>query len=701
VKYCLGIDVGGTFTDLVLLSETTDMSRTAKVLTTPADPSIGALRGVDRLIAEGLDLRAVNKLIHGTTLVANALIERKGAVTGLITTKGFRDVLQFVGRELRYDTYDPNIIFPKPLVPRSLRVEVDERVDGSGAVLRPLEPESARAAIRGLLDQGVEAIAVCFINSFSHPEHEREVAKLVARTDPQIPVSLSHEVFPQIREYERTSATVMNAYVQPLVMSYLHSLEDGLRSRGFAGDLYLMTSTGGILTRETSERFPLQLVESGPAAGALAAAFVAGETGRDDVLSFDMGGTTAKATLIRDGRPLVSRDHEVARIARFKKGSGLPVGITVMDLLEIGAGGGSIASIDSVGLLRVGPQSAGAAPGPACYGLGGTEPTVTDADLLLGFIDADHFLGGEMKLDAAAAEQAILDHVAQPLGLGVVEAAAAINKVVTENMAEAARVHSVEMNVDIRRYGLVAFGGAGPIHACEVARRIGAPFVLCPRNAGVLSAFGLLIAPLAFEASLTKPADVDSLTAEAVDEIVGRLQLEAETLLHHSGAKEIAFERWADMSYIGQGFEVATVLPDTSANGDLAAALKRAFDETYFERYGRRLDDLPARVVTWRVVGREVATPPVAARARGGAGDSKASALKGAREVFFPSVLGATACSVYDRFALSPGDVIQGPAIVEERDSTVVIPPDVRATVDKSLGLFIDLSTADAPTESP
>jgi N-methylhydantoinase A/oxoprolinase/acetone carboxylase beta subunit len=685
----LGIDVGGTFTDLVLLEDQTGQILTEKVLTTPANPSAAILHGVDSLTAAGMDLAQVRTIIHGTTLVPNAIIERKGVRTGLITTKGFRDILQFVGRELRYDTYDPNITYPKPIVPRTLRREVPERVSGGGEVLTPLDTGRARDEIAFLLDAGVEAIAVTFLHSFLYPGHELKVRELIREQRPDLPISLSHEVLPQIREYERTSATVMNAYVQPLMRRYLSHLEKGLKERGFRGEFFLMTSSGGSIDRETAEEFPIQLIESGPAAGALVAGFIGTRSGEPNVLSFDMGGTTAKAAIIRRGRALVNTTHEVARVRRFKRGSGLPVGIPVLDLIEIGAGGGSIAEIDEVGLLQVGPRSAGADPGPACYGRGGTEPTVTDANVILGFINPDYFLGGAMQLDRAAAVRALETEVVERLGLDAVGSAAAIYRIVTENMAEAARVHSVEMNVDIRRYGVIAFGGAGPLHAYGVARRLGSPFVMCPRDAGVLSALGLLVAPLAFEFARTMIEDLDRLNPAQVRAIFSELEQEGRAMLSKSGVTQATFEHSVDMSYVGQGFEVTTTVPPELLQNGSLSTLKKRFDDTYAERFGRRLDDLEARAVTWRVLASgpvpEVVLSEPTARGNG------SEALKGYRPVHFPEFGQIDKCAVYSRLDLALGAQFNGPAVAEEKASTVVIPPDARARVDEQGNIIFSL----------
>ena len=689
-KFRLGIDVGGTFTDLVLLADESGAVTTEKVLTTPHDPSEGVLAGVDKVVSRGMSLSKVYSVIHGTTLVANALIERKGAKTGLITTAGFRDILHFVGRELRYDMFDPDIAFPKPLVPRALRQEVPERVGSDGKVIKPLDERQARETVKTLLESRVEAIAVCFLQSYVYPEHERMLRRLILAEHPEMPISLSHEVLPQMREYERTSATVMNAFVQPLMGTYLKQLEAGLQERGFVGNLFLMTSSGGLVSRETAEAFPIQLVESGPAAGALAAIFAGKHSGEENVLSFDMGGTTAKAAIIKDGRALVSKSHEVARVRRFKKGSGLPVGIPVLDLLEIGAGGGSIAEINNLGLLQVGPRSAGADPGPVCYQHGGTEPTVTDADVVLGFLNPDFFLGGEMALDKAAARQAIETKIGQPLGLDRMRAAAAISRIVIENMAEAARVHSVEMNVDIRRHGLIAFGGAGPVHAYGVARRLGAPFVMCPREAGVLSSLGLLVAPLAVEFSRTAAEDLEFLTVAQVANILHDLEQKGKALLEQAGVGEYTFERSVDMHYIGQGFEVATSITDVMLTPGGLQLLKSRFDETYMDRYGIKLASLPARTVTWRVLA-SGPTPEIRLGTPDG-GSVNGQGLKGHRAMFFPEYGAVEYCAVYSRPDLVPGDEFEGPAAIEEKASTVILPPGARGRIDDQLNIIFTVS---------
>jgi 5-oxoprolinase (ATP-hydrolysing) len=495
----LGFDIGGTFTDFVLADPATGALRLHKRLTTPEDPAIGALDGLHRIIADhGAGFADVVEIVHGTTLVTNAIIERNGAKLGLITTAGFADVLE-AGTEQRYDIYDLFLTYPEPLVPRRRRLEVAERIDRDGRVVTPLDREAVRRAARALRDAGAEALAICFLNAYREPKHEREAAAIVAAELPAIPVSVSSDVVAEIGEYARFVTTCANAYVQPLMATYLRRLERELRAAGFTGALRLMHSAAGLVSATAAGDFPIRLLESGPAGGALAAALLGARAGHADLLAFDMGGTTAKVCLIEEGRAQIAPLMEAGREHRFKKGSGLPIKAATVDMIEIGAGGGSIAAIDAVGLLRVGPHSAGAAPGPACYGRGGEQPTVTDANLVLGYYDPGFFLGGTMALDVQAARDAI-QRVAEPLGLSVEQAAWGIHKVVVESMADAARVYLVERGKDPRRYAMVGFGGAGPAHAGEVARALGMAELVVPPASGAASALGFLVAPLSASA---------------------------------------------------------------------------------------------------------------------------------------------------------------------------------------------------------
>src|SRR5580704_621895 len=485
--YRVGLDIGGTFTDFVLYDAARRRIALHKCLTTPHDPSVAALQGLIELVTEsGIALDAVDEIVHGTTLVTNAIIERRGAKVGLLTTQGFRDVLE-MGTEQRYDIYDLFLRFPAPLVPRRRRIEIAERMDARGRVVTPLDLDTVRAAARRLVDEGVEATAVCFLHAYRNPAHERAAAELLRREFPQLAVSLSCEVVPELREYPRAVTTCANAYVQPLMANYLARFERELAARGFRGRLNLMHSAGGLISPAAARAFPIRLIESGPAGGGLATALFGALAGRDDVIAFDMGGTTAKSCLVEGGRIEIAAMMEAARVHRFKRGSGLPIKVPVIDMIETGAGGGSIADIDEVGLLRVGPRSAGADPGPACDGRGGTDATVTDANLMLGYYDPGFFLGGRMPLDRAAAERA-LGSLGEKLGLSAMEVASGIHRMVTESMAAAARIHIVEKGKDPRRYAMVAFGGAGPAHAAEVARILGVREVLIPPASGAASA---------------------------------------------------------------------------------------------------------------------------------------------------------------------------------------------------------------------
>ncbi|MBI3092500.1 MAG: hydantoinase/oxoprolinase family protein [Candidatus Tectomicrobia bacterium] len=690
--YHIGIDIGGTFTDIILLNSETGESFRGKVLTTPHDPSVGAAQSlqesVDRL---RLSYKELGNIIHGTTLVANALIERKGVRTGLITSAGFRDTLE-IARENRYDLYDIFLEMPPPLVPRSRRKEVAERLDHTGRVLTPLDEAGAEQAVKELLEEEVQAIAVVFLHSFRNPAHELAMRGIITRLAPNVAVSLSVEVMPEIREYDRTSTTAANAYTQPIMERYIDRLIDTLRGLGFAGRLYVMLSSGGITTPETASRYPVRVLESGPAAGAIAAAYYARQLALPNVISFDMGGTTAKTCLVKEGKPHTTSDFEVAKVYRFKKGSGLPIKLPVIEMIEIGAGGGSIAHIDKMGLLKVGPESSGSDPGPACYGLGGTLPTVTDADLVLGYLDPNFFLGGEMKLDLEGARAAIERHVAQPLGLDLVRAAWGIHQIVNENMANASRIHAVEQGEDPKAYAMMAFGGAGPVHAYGVTRKLGMRQLICPLGAGVLSAFGFLVAPISFDLVRTHMGRIEDLDLEAINALYEEMERQGTELLLQAGVprREVRCLRTCDMRYRGQGFEVPVPIPAGVLRQVSRADIRRNFDATYEKLYHRLNPDADVEGVSWRVL---VTGPdpriarPVAEEAVGDA----AQAIKGERLVFFEENGGHAPCRVYDRYKLGPGLSFRGPAVVEERESTVVIGPGAAARVDENLNLILDL----------
>ncbi|HEV2093812.1 MAG TPA: hydantoinase/oxoprolinase family protein [Rubrobacter sp.] len=688
-NYRVGIDIGGTFTDLVLIDDATGERAIGKVLTTPEDPSEAVEEGLRGLLErEGLDAAQLKTIIHGTTLVTNALIERRGALTALLTTEGFRDAVA-IGTEHRYDMYDIFLEKPEPLVPRNLRYGVRERVLDDGSVLRELDEEQVRSIAAELLERGIEAAAVSFLHGFRNPAHEQRVAEILAEEAPGVAVSLSSEVSPEIREYERTSTTIANVYVRPLVERYLQRLEKRLRDLGFDGSFYVMLSNGGTASVETACRFPVRLLESGPAAGSLAAAFHGKAAGFSEVLSFDMGGTTAKACLIDGGEPLTSTDFEVARVYRFKKGSGLPVKTSVIEMIEIGAGGGSIARVGPLGLPKIGPESAGADPGPACYGRGGEEPTVTDADLLLGYLDPDFFLGGKMSLDFGAAEKA-MSKISDALDLDPIEAAWGVHQVVDENMANAARVHAVERGKDPRRYLLLAFGGAGPVHAHRVARALGVPGFVAPLGAGTASAFGFLCAPLSFDLARSLHGRLDRLDWDAANAALAEMEEEGRGLLRASGVadEEVVVRRLGEMRYVGQGHEVGVVLPGGTLGSDQVDGISDAYREEYRRLYGREGPDVPLETITWRV---QVSAPRPEIPQEEEKGDPRPldEARKGERGIYLPENDGFGPVPVYDRYRLDPGVTFEGPAVVEERESTVIVGPGSRAKVDGARNLIV------------
>jgi N-methylhydantoinase A len=689
-SFRVGVDIGGTFTDLILVNDATGELSVGKVLTTPADPS----RAVADVLSEtlrraGAPAEQVQHVIHGTTLVTNSIIERKGARTALLTTRGFRDAYE-IAREHRYDLYDLFLELPAPLVPRHLRLEVDERVFADGSVAQAPDERAVARLVGELRDKGIEAIAVCFVHSYANPAHEQLVGAIIGEIAPGVRVSLSSEIVPEIREYERTSTTVVNVYVQELVERYLAELVQRLKDLHIGGELFLMLSSGGISTVETASRFPLRLLESGPAGGALASAYYGEQAHVRDLLAFDMGGTTAKLCVVEDGKPLTSTEFEVDRKYRFKKGSGLPVKVPVVDLIEIGAGGGSIARVDSLGLLKVGPHSAGADPGPVCYGRGGTEPTVTDADLLLGYLDADFFLGGRLRLDRAAAERTIQEKVARPLGMDVTSAAWGIHQLVNEGMAGAARVHAIERGKDPRGLPLFAFGGAGPGHGFGVARILHSPRMIVPFGAGVTSAVGFLTAPLAFDFVRSFLGELDTVDWEHVNTLLADMAAQGDAILARSGvpADERRISCQADLRYAGQGHEIRVDLPDGSLGPHSLAAIRTTFEDVYRGLFGRTGPDVPLEGVSWRLLATGPA-PSVNLRAAGASSAAGTRPVKGERLVYFPEWAEHRPAPVYDRYLLAPGAAFDGPAIVEERESTTIVGPAARIEVDESRNLSV------------
>jgi N-methylhydantoinase A len=667
-----GVDIGGTFTDLCVAGPD-GIVAIGKALTTPSAPA----DGVETVLrnAQRLDLAQV---VHATTLVTNALIERKGAKVALLATHGFRDVME-LARERRPDIYRLDVWRPAPLVPRHLRFDVGERTLADGVIEQEVDPGEVEALASELAERGIEAIAICFLHSFANPRNEQAARAAVERAAPALRVAISSEIAPEIREYERTQTTAASVYVQDLVVRYLADLEQRLAGLGAGGRLRVMLSNGGVATARDAARRPIRMLESGPAAGALGAARFAGANGYADLMSFDMGGTTAKLCLIEDGRPLVTHEFEAARTDRFTRGSGLPIKTPTIDMIEIGVGGGSLAHVDALGLLACGPESAGADPGPACYGGGGTRPTVTDADLVLGYLDPGFFLGGEMALDVEAARAAIRTHVAEPLGLTVEAAAWGIHRLVNEDMASAARVHAAERGHDATGLPLFAFGGAGPVHAFGVAAALGTRTVIVPAAAGVMSSIGVLAAPLATDAARSRLEPVDEDTPARVEPLFAELEREGAAVLSSSGVTEIVHERSVDMRYVGQGFEVTVPI----APGE---DLRAAFAAAYVRAHGRSGPDVPIEAISWRVLTRGPDPELRLVAAPAGEGD----ALKGTRDVFFAD--GYVATPIYDRYRMGPGATVDGPAIVEERESTTVVGADATARVAEDGSLIIEVT---------
>jgi N-methylhydantoinase A len=677
--YALAVDIGGTFTDVVL-RRADGRTWVDKTLTTPQDLLEGFFRGVDLVLqnAAAKPAEVTDVIVHATTIVTNAIIERKGPRTALLVTEGFRDVLA-IRDEHRYEMFDPQIEFADPLVPRELTFGVPERVLADGSIAIEVDQGAVAALAAALRERQVVSVAVCLLNSFRNATNEQVVRDLLREKVPEIYVTISSDVAPQIREYPRSSTTVLNAYTVPITRPYLKALTERLRARGFRNDPLIMLSNGGVIGADLAGRFPVRMIESGPAAGALAAAYFAETLGLDRLLSFDMGGTTAKACIIEGRQPLVAGSFEVDRMYRFKSGSGMPVSIPAIDMIEIGAGGGSIASVGDLGLLKVGPQSAGSSPGPACYARGGEQPTVTDADLVLGFLDAASFLGGDMPLDRKAAERAI-GALAERLGTGVGEAASGIYRVVGESMASAARAHATDRGIDYRGVPLLAFGGAGPVHACYVAELLDSPTVIYPPLASVLSAFGTLVTPARLDlvrGALGRLAAVDW---REVDDILAQMVAEGVAALTEAGcAKEaIRFAFGGDLRYFGQQNEVGVTFGEDPRRTHDSAALRAAFEAAYQAQYSLTLGDVDIEVVSWRVT----ASGPLIARTNRTEFAPRAAGPRSRRSVHFAGL--AEPVPVYDRPALALGQVVSGPALIEERETTIVILPGWRARVDET-----------------
>jgi N-methylhydantoinase A len=678
-KARIGVDIGGTFTDVAL--EVGHRRFTAKTLTTSRAPEEGVLAATRSVIGDaGIDAGQVSVVIHGTTLATNALIERKGAKTALLTTEGFRDVVE-IRHENRFEQYDVNIDLPLPLVPRRRRLPIRERINARGEVLQDLDEKSVGRAIEMLAAENVEAVAVGFLHSFTNPDHERRVGDAIARVLPDVAVTLSSSVSPEMREYERFSTACANAYLQPLIGRYLASLERELQRAGIHCPMLLMTSGGGITSVETAIRFPVRLVESGPAGGAIFASCIARQNGLDEVVSFDMGGTTAKICLIDKAQPQTARAFEVARIYRFLKGSGLPLRIPVIEMVEIGAGGGSIARVDTLGRIVVGPDSAGSDPGPVCYGRGGTEPTVTDADVVLGRIDPAAFSGGKMHLDAASARRAAAERIGSPLDLATEHAALGISEIVDENMANAARVHAIESGKDLRSRTLIAFGGAAPLHAARVAEKLGISRILVPANAGVGSAVGLLRAPVAYEVVRGRLMRLSGFDAAAANRLFAEMRAEAEAIVRRGAPDaDLNEQRSAFMRYRGQGHEIGVQLPVREFAATDKSTMTELFESAYRRLYSRPIPGVEIEILSWVLT---VSAPSEGELARPAPAKAHKPKPSGRRSLFDPNTGEFHDVPVFWRPDLEPGAELKGPAVIAEDETSTVIGPLFDARIDQ------------------
>jgi len=687
----LSFDIGGTFTDLVLLDTESGHLDILKVPTTPDAPDRAVAQALATRIADKqLDPQRVSAVIHATTVATNAILERKGSRTALITTSGFRDVL-LIGRQKRYDTYTLHIAKPEPLVPRADVFEVGERMAYDGSVLEPLDETSVRAAAAAVRDGGYPSVAVALLHSYANPAHERRIGEILAEEVPNVAVSLSSFISPKYREYERTSTTAANAYVKPLVEKYLTGLDTSLKELGIDAGLSIMQSNGGLVSPELARDYAVRIVESGPAAGVLMCAEVGRDEGFGNVLTFDMGGTTAKLGAIDDGKAAITPTFEVDTV-NYTRGSGLPLNITAIELLEIGAGGGSLARADG-GLIAIGPQSAGAVPGPACYGRGGTQPTITDANVVLGYLDPAYFNGGAMRLDVEAARKAVHDAIGAPLRLGADEAAWGIHSVANANMERAMRIVSLERGRDPRQYALVAFGGAGPLHACRLAHALHIPRVIVPYAAGVGSAIGLLVADHKVDAAMTRVTLLDESAAGFAAEMFGQLEGRASAQLaslHSDGQAALARSAW--MRHVGQGYEIRVDLPSGPIDDGYVAAMRTSFLAAYQREYGYTDPDAGIEVTDWYVVGTvQGARGKLAPEMVNTTGEVRPSHT---RLAYFPELGGCVPAQIVDRYSMRPGMTVAGPALIEEREATTVVLPGDTASVSDAGHLVIDIRRA-------
>ena len=694
MNWRLGIDIGGTFTDFALLDQAGQKLAIHKQLTTPLDPSAAVIDGIQEVLKKNnVPISDVSVIAHGTTLVTNAVIERKGVLTGMLVTSGFEDILD-TGMEQRYELFDLRITYPEPIVPRNLRKGISERIHFNGDIETEIDMKQVLGATQELVEiYNVKALAVCFLHSYVNSSHESAVVKFLQNQFPDLYISASSEVYPNMREFERWTTTAINAYTRPMTDHYLQKLEGDLKELGFDGQLYIMTSSGGMLSPITARRFPVRLLESGPAAGMLMSAVQGKALELPNILSFDLGGTTAKGALVRDYKPLKSEQMEVDRVNEARKGSGFPLRIPVLDMIEIGSGGGSIAGIDDRGLLKVGPRSAGANPGPACYGKDGGYAALTDANLLLGYLDPDFFLGGEMKLDKRASEIAIEKNVGLPLSLSTLRASWGIHDSASEDIARAFRIHAAERGFDYRNATMVAFGGSGPLHAMGVAEKLKIPRVVFPIGAGVYSALGLLASPLSFELSRSRRVIVDDIDLKIFSSLFEALADETTNSLREAGVpnNEIHISRQIEARYFGQTHEIEVYLPEEQSIDDTFYNLRKLFEKRYSEVYSFAVIDAPIEIINWKVI----ASGPEPDFKMGYTIDSEKNtqldlAIKGTRQVYFEKG-GFQETPIYDRYLLTEGMKILGPALVEERESTCLITVGSKAFIDPVLNIIAEL----------
>jgi len=687
----IGADVGGTFTDIVMQLDTersaAPVYASTKVLTTHQAPELGILDGISQIATqERVDLADVEQIIHGTTLATNALIERRGAKTALVTTDGFRDVIE-TRTESRFEQYDLDIVLPTPLIQRADRHVVTERLNARGEVLVPFDEDGARALIARIGEEAYESVAVGFIHAYVNPVNERRFRELLRAELPDVACSISSDVSPQMREYERFNTVCANAYVQPLMASYLVRLRDELAARGATCPLYLIHSGGGLMSVESAAAFPVRLVESGPAGGAIFAADLAARYGRDRVLSYDMGGTTAKIALIEDFTPATAKTFEVDRTARFKKGSGMPVSIPVIEMIEIGAGGGSIASVDTLGQIRIGPHSAGSEPGPASYGRGGRDATVTDANVQLGRLHPDTFGATDIDLSPTLAGEALQRSIGERLGLSANDAARGVAEVVDENMTNAARVHAVENGKDLAGYSMIAFGGGGPLHASRLLDKLGLDELIVPPDAGVGSAVGFLRAPFAYEAVRSFYTSTVDFDVDGANQVLAELAEEAMAFVRQGTTADVTVERQVAMRYKGQGWEIPVRLGDTPFDEMAAELLGAEFTKAYEEFFGRAIDHLAIEAVSWSVRVASVVEAPEPVELE--FGDGPAAVPAGERAMYDPITGLDTESVVVERSSLESGGTVAGPAVIVEAQTTTVLASHHRAVMQSDGTLLV------------